>query len=74
MSITPRRRTDRRFTEDERFTARERAAELYRAGHTIREVAAAIGRPYSTTRDLLTEADVVLRPSGTRSTANADAP
>jgi hypothetical protein len=54
----------RPFTAAERFAARQKAAELYAAGCTIRSVAAQIGRPYTTTRDLLVDAGVTLRARG----------
>ncbi|MEU3160035.1 hypothetical protein ABZ753_21630 [Streptomyces griseoincarnatus] len=67
--------TRRLFNHDDRITTRQKAAALYRAGHTIRCVAQAIGRPYTTTRDLLDEADVPFRPRGkaSRCTANHEA-
>lgn len=62
-----RTRPRRPFKGDERIETRQRAVELYAAGHTILCVAAEIGRSWSTTRDLLEQADVVFRP---RCTAN----
>ena len=53
-----------------RITTRRQAAALYRAGHTIACVTDQIGRPWSTTRDLLTEARVEFRHRGTRCTAS----
>ncbi|MGW4043021.1 helix-turn-helix domain-containing protein [Streptomyces sp. NPDC004721] len=65
------RRTDRPFRGDERIKASAKATELYKAGHTIRCVSTQIDRPYSTTRNLLTEADIVFRPRGTVSNCTA---
>ncbi|MFJ5151432.1 helix-turn-helix domain-containing protein [Streptomyces sp. NPDC088353] len=65
------RRTDRPFRGDERIAAREKAAALYRAGHTIGCVATQIDRPYSTTRSLLADADVAFRPRGRSSRCTA---
>ena len=50
---------------EERAAARQEAAALYRAGHTIRCVAGQIGRPWSTTRELLDAANVEFRRRGT---------
>ncbi|MFB7461238.1 helix-turn-helix domain-containing protein [Streptomyces sp. NPDC056188] len=58
------RRTRRRFTEGERTTLREKAADLYRAGHTIACVAGQIGVSWGTTRAFLAEADTAFRPRG----------
>jgi dTDP-4-dehydrorhamnose reductase len=61
------RRTDRPFRGNERIEATAKAVELYKTGHTVRCVADQIGRPYSTTRELLAQADTVFRPRGGKS-------
>ncbi|MFD4968895.1 helix-turn-helix domain-containing protein [Streptomyces sp. NPDC058424] len=65
------RRTDRPFRGDERIETSAKATELYKAGHTIRCVSTQIDRPYSTTRNLLAEADIVFRPRGTAPSCSA---
>ncbi|MGW5123231.1 helix-turn-helix domain-containing protein [Streptomyces sp. NPDC004069] len=65
------RRTRHRFTATERATEREKAAAIYRAGHTILCVATQIGRPWGTTRGLLADADVAFRPRGKASRCTA---
>jgi transposase len=65
-------RTTRRLpTGNDRIALRQRAADLYCDGCTIRSVARQIGRPYTTTYELLAEAGVRFRPRGgnTRKTA-----
>ncbi|MFI1165582.1 helix-turn-helix domain-containing protein [Streptomyces sp. NPDC020801] len=68
--MKPTRRPFTPFKGGERIAAREKAVEQYGAGHTIRCVAALIDRSWTTTRDLLAEADVTFRPRGTQCTAN----
>lgn len=48
----------------EREKTAQRAAELYVQGCTIQSTAWQIGRSYGSTRDLLLEAGVTLRPRG----------
>ena len=58
-------RTTRRLPSgNERITLRQHAAALYLDGSTIRSVARQIGRPYTTTYELLAEAGVRFRPRG----------
>lgn len=52
------------LTGDARTAARDKAAELYAQGCTIRSVAAQLGRSYGGTRVLLVEAGVQLRGRG----------
>lgn len=52
------------LTGDVRNTARDKAAQLYGQGCTIRSVAAQLGRSYGGTRVLLLEAGVTLRGRG----------
>ncbi|MGW2937642.1 helix-turn-helix domain-containing protein [Streptomyces sp. NPDC001156] len=66
------RRPSQPFKGDERIATRTRAVELYEAGHTTRCVAEQIGRPWSTTRQLLAEAGTVFRPRGSKSRCTAD--
>ncbi|WP_413471666.1 helix-turn-helix domain-containing protein [Streptomyces sp. MB09-02B] len=54
------------LTGNARETARQRAADLYTQGCTIRSVADQIGRSYGGTRVLLLEAGVTLRGRGGR--------
>jgi hypothetical protein len=54
------------LTGDVRTAARDKAAELYGQGCTIRSVARQIGRSYGGTRVLLVEAGVQLRARGGR--------
>lgn len=54
---------------EERTAARQTAAAMYQAGHTIRCAAEAIGRSWTCTRNLLVEAGTQLRPRSTRCTA-----
>ena len=63
------RRGRRPFTGDERIALRQQAAALYQAGHTVRCVAGQIDRPWTTTHELLEDADVTFRPRGVRCTA-----
>lgn len=51
-------------TGNERIALRQRAAQLYVDGCTIRSVARQIERPYTTTYELLVEAGVRFRPRG----------
>lgn len=51
-------------TGEARTRLRTRAAELYMQGCTIQSTARQIGRSYGTTRTLLIEAGVRLRPRG----------
>jgi hypothetical protein len=51
-------------TGNDRITLRQHAADLYHAGCTIRSIARQIGRPYTTTYELLAEANVRFRPRG----------
>ncbi|WP_200309083.1 helix-turn-helix domain-containing protein [Streptomyces adelaidensis] len=58
-------RTTRRLPSgNDRITLRRKAADLYLDGCTIRSVARQIGRPYTTTYELLAEAGVKFRPRG----------
>lgn len=52
------------LTGDARTTARDKAAQLYGQGCTIRSVAQQLGRSYGGTRALLLEAGVTLRGRG----------
>lgn len=60
----------RPFLEGERESAQRRAADLYRAGHTIACVAVVVGRSWNTCRLLIEESGTPFRKRGTRCTAN----
>lgn len=55
-----------RLTGDARAAVRTQAAELYKAGHGIDDVAAQLGRSRSLVHTLLIEANVPRRPRGNR--------
>jgi hypothetical protein len=59
------------LTPEQRADLAPRVADAYQAGASIRQIAAAIGRSYATARELLREANVPLRPRGSRYSAGA---
>lgn len=70
--MTARTLTRTRLAAGERAQAVERAAALYRAGHTIRCVAELTGRPWGTTRTFLADGGVTFRPRDLGSRCTAD--
>jgi hypothetical protein len=59
------------LTSEQRAELAPHVADAYRAGASIRQIAAAMGRSYATARQLLMETDVPLRPRGSRYSAGA---